>query len=113
VYPMELLALSRALRMAKFLDHPHSIVTDSQSSIDTVKSVLGESHLHFRNYSQAHITMGARGSLPAPHQVTIVKKVKSHVEKRKRDRHEWTQHEEGNVLGDVAASSAPDQLKKQ
>jgi ribonuclease HI len=112
VYPMELLALICALRMAKFLDHPHSIVTDSQSSIDTVKPVLGESHLHFRNYSQAHITIGARGSLPAPHQVTIVK-VKSHVEKRKRDRHEWTQHEEGNVLADVAASSAPDQLKKQ
>jgi hypothetical protein len=30
VYPMELLALICALRMAKFLDHPHSIVTDSQ-----------------------------------------------------------------------------------
>jgi hypothetical protein len=35
------------------------------------------------------------------------------VEKRKRNRHEWTQHEEGNVLADVAASPAPDQLKKQ
>jgi hypothetical protein len=48
----ELLALICALRiMAKFLDHPHRIVTDSQSSIDTVKPVLGESHLHCRNYS--------------------------------------------------------------
>jgi ribonuclease HI len=52
VYPVELLALICALRiMAKFLDHPHRIVTDSQSSIDTVKPVLGESHIHFRNYS--------------------------------------------------------------
>jgi hypothetical protein len=32
VYPMELLALICALRMAKFLDHPHCIVSDSQSS---------------------------------------------------------------------------------
>jgi ribonuclease HI len=71
VYPMELLALICALRMTKFLDHPHSIVTDSQSSIDTVKPVLGESHLHFRNYSQAHITIGAirhQQTSPLPHQ---------------------------------------------
>jgi hypothetical protein len=104
VYPMELLALICALRMAKFLGHSHIIVTDSQSSIDTVKPVLGESHHHFRNYSHAHITVGARGALPDPHQVTV-------VEKRKRDREEWTQHEQGNVLADVAASPKPDQLR--
>jgi hypothetical protein len=110
VYPMELLALICALRMAKFLDHPHCIVSDSQSSIDTVKPVLGESHHHFKNYSQAHITIGSRGALPDPHRVTIVK-IKSHVEQRQRCRSEWTQHEEGNVLADIAASMRPDQLK--
>jgi ribonuclease HI len=109
VYPMELLALICALRMAKCLDHPHSIVTDSQSSIDTVKPVLGETHHHFKNYAHAHITIGTRRSLPDPHQVTIVKT--PHVELRKRDRDEWTQCEEGNVLADVAASPNPDHLK--
>jgi hypothetical protein len=71
---------------------------------------LGESHLHFKNYSHAHITIGSRGSLPDPHKVTIIK-VKSHVEHRKRQRSEWTQHEKGNVLADIAASPRPDQLK--
>jgi hypothetical protein len=47
-------------------------------------------------------------SRPAP---GYYSKVKTHVEKRKRDRREWTQHEEGNVLADVAASSKPDQLR--
>jgi hypothetical protein len=112
VYPMELLALICALRMAKFLNHHHCIVSDSQSSIDTVKPVLGETHHHFKNYSHAHITIGSRGALPDPHRVTITK-VKSHVEQRKRNRSEWTQHEEGNVLADIAASTRPDQLKER
>jgi hypothetical protein len=34
------------------------------------------------------------------------------VEQRKRNRHEWTQHEEVNVLADIAASQVPDQLKE-
>jgi hypothetical protein len=97
---MELLALICALRMAKFLGHSHSI--------DTVKPVLGESHHHFRNYTHAHSGGKRVTSRPAP---GYYSEVKTHVEKRKRDREEWTQHEEGNVLADVAASSKPDQLR--
>lgn len=54
--------------------------------------------------------MVVRWTLPDPYQVTI-RNVMSQVEQRKRNRGEWTQYEEGNLLADAAGSPTPEQMQ--
>ena len=49
------------------------IVTDSQSSMDTVRPALLSNKHRFRNYKQAHITLACRDHLPSHNEVEIVK----------------------------------------
>ena len=82
-FPMELMALTAALVIAKHYPRIKRIVTDSQLSMDTVRPALLSNKHRFRNYKQTHITLACRDHLPSHNEVEIVKvKVKSYVELR-------------------------------
>ena len=112
VFPMELMALTAALVIAKHYPRIQRIVTDSQSSMDTVRPALMSTKHRFRNYKQAHITLACRDHLPSHNEVEIVK-VKSHVELRSSQESTWSRDEIGNVMADMVASTEPQKLVKQ
>ena len=112
VFPMELLALTSALVVSANFPTLKRVISDSQSSIDTVRPALASPMHKFGNYGQPHITLACRDDLPTALEVEVAK-VRSHVEDRIADEFLWTRDEQGNVLADLAASHKPDRIKEK
>ena len=89
------------------------VISDSQSSIDTVRPALASPMHKFGNYGQPHKTLASRDDLPTALDVEIAK-VRSHVEDRIGDELLWTRDEqEGNVFAYLAASHSSDRTKQK
>ena len=88
VFPMELLALTSALVVSANFPTLKRIISESQSSIDTVRPELASPMHEFSNYSQSHITLACRDDLPTALDVEKAK-IKSHVEDRITDELLW------------------------